>query len=170
MQDTGTYSLALKPSHGHSPYPHGQPHHRRMNNLNPDITDIADFDFASSKPSSDIANITGTRKTSLPKLVPSTSLLTSAPLMPYGQPFPQHLYCHRHRDNLIAVKWKTSWPTSAPLMLYQRIGPHRRYKSLQPHHFVYEAFLKTLAKLATVLVGECVNTRLVPFCSFTSLQ
>ena len=107
MQDTGTYSLALKPSHGHSPYPHGQPHHRRMNNLNPDITDIADFDFSSSKPWSDIANIAGTRKTSLPKLVPSTSLLTSAPLMPYGQPFSQHLYSHRHRDNLIAVKWKT---------------------------------------------------------------
>jgi hypothetical protein len=37
----------------------------------------------------------------------------------------------------------------------QRLGPHRRHK---PNHFVRGANLKTLAKLATVLVGECVNT------------
>ena len=133
--------------------------------------------------------IAGTRK---------TSSLTSASTKPHSRPFCKHLHCHRRRDNLIADTRKTSSPTSAPSMPYgrpccqhlhrqlsstqgttpdglyhrwrQRLGPHHRHKRLQPHHFVRTAFLKTLAKLATVLVGECVNTRLVPFRSLTSLQ
>ena len=75
-----------------------QPHSRRMSNLNADIA--------------------GTRKTSLPKLVPSTSLPTSAPLMPYGRPFRQHLHRHRRRDKLIAGMRKTSSPTSGSSMPY----------------------------------------------------
>ena len=130
--------------------------------------------------------IAGTHKTSSP---------TSAPSMPYSQPLRQHLHRHRRRDKLIASMRKTSSPTSAPTMLYgrsrcqhlyrqllstqqsmlrgqyhrwrQRLRPHRRHK---PNQFVHGANLKTLAKLATVLVGECVNTRLVPFRSLTSLQ
>jgi hypothetical protein len=46
---------------------------------------------------------------------------------------------------------------------HQRLGPHCQHKRLQPHHFVHGDFLKTLAEFATVLVGECVNTNLVPF-------
>jgi hypothetical protein len=137
--------------------PYGQPfhphlrHHRRRDN-----------------------HIAGKRKTSSP---------TSAPSMPYSRPFRQHLHCHRRRDKLIASTRKTSSPTSAPSMLYgrsicqhlhrqlssthqsmlrgqyhrwrQRLGPHRRQK---PNNFVHGPNLKTLAKLATVLVGECVNT------------
>ena len=76
------YSLALKPSHGHSSTPHGQPHRRCMSNLNTDVADIA-----------------GTRKTSSPM---------SAPLMPYDRPFCQHLHHHRRRDKLIAGMRKTS--------------------------------------------------------------
>ena len=66
----------MKPSHGHSSTPQGQPHRWRVSNLNTDIADIA-----------------GTRK---------TSSLMSAPLMPYGRPFCQHLHHHRRRDRLIA--------------------------------------------------------------------
>ena len=121
--------------------------------------------------------IAGTQKTPLPK---------SAPSMPYGRPFRQHLHRHRRRDTLISDTRKTLSPTSAPSMPYgqpcrqhlhhqlssthgttpdglyhrwrQRLGPHHRHERLQPYHFVHGAFLKTLAKLATVLVGECVNT------------
>ena len=133
--------------------------------------------------------IAGTQKTTLPK---------SAPSMPYGRPFRQHLHHHRRRDTLITDTRKTSSPTSVSSMPYgrpcrqplhrqlssthgttpdglyhrwrQRLGPHHRHELLQPYHFVHGAFLKTLAKLATVLVGEGVNTRLVPFRSLTSLQ
>ena len=88
------YSLALKHSHGHSSTPHGRPHRRCMSNLNTDVADIA-----------------GMRKTSSPM---------SAPLMPYGRPFCQHLHHHRRRDKLIAGMRKTSSPTSGSSMPYGR--------------------------------------------------
>ena len=119
--------------------------------------------------------------------LPQRSLPTSAPSMPYGRSHRQHLHHHRRRDKIIAGTQKTSSPTSAPSMPYgqpcrqhlhrqlssnhgttpdglyhrwrQRLGPHRhQHELLQPYHFVHGAFLKTLAKLATVLVGECINT------------
>ena len=121
--------------------------------------------------------ITGMQKTSSP---------ASPPLMPYGWPFRQHRHSHRLRDKIIAGIQKTSSPTSAPSMPYgrpccqhlhrqmssthgttpdglyhrwrQRLGPHHRHERLQPYHFVHRAFLTTHAKLATVSVGECVNT------------
>ena len=138
------------------PFHHHLRHHRRRDNLS-----------------------TGTRKTSLP---------TSAPLMPYSRSFPKHLHRHRRRDKLIASMQKTSSPygrsccqhlhrqlsSTHQSMLrgqYHRwrqcLGPHHRHK---PNQFVHGAYLKTLSKLETVLVGECVNTRLVPFRSLTSLQ
>jgi hypothetical protein len=88
------FSLVLKPSHWQSTTLHGQPHRRCMSNLNADVADIA-----------------GTRKTSSPM---------SAPLMPYGRPFCQHLHHHRRRDKLIAGLRKTSSPTSGSLMPYGR--------------------------------------------------
>ena len=118
--------------------------------------------------------IAGTCKTSSP---------TSAPSMLHSLPFRQHLHRHRCRYKLIASTRITSMSTSAPARPYswsrcqhlhrqlsstrqsmlhgqyhrwrQRLGPHRRHK---PNHFVRGAFIKTLAELATVLVGECVNT------------
>ena len=75
-----------------------QPHSWRMSNLNADIA--------------------GTWKTSWPKLAPSTSWPTSAPLMPYGRPFRHHLHHHRRRDKLIAGMGTTSSPKSRPLMPY----------------------------------------------------
>ena len=75
-----------------------QPHGRCMSNLNADIA--------------------GTRKTSLPKLVPSTLLPTSATLIPYGRPFRHHLHRHRRRDKLIAGMRETSSPTSGSSMPY----------------------------------------------------
>ena len=83
------------------------------------------------------ADIAGTRKTSLPMLAPSTSLPKSAPLMPYGRPFRQHLHRHRRRDKLIAGTRKTSSPTSGSLMPYgwpfhQHLHRHTRNGSLPP--------------------------------------
>ena len=88
------FSLVLKPSHWQSTTLHGQPHRRCMSNLNTDVADIA-----------------GTRKTSSPM---------SAPLMPYGRPFCQHLHHHRRRDKPIAGMRKTSSPTSGSSMPYGR--------------------------------------------------
>ena len=111
--------------------------------------------------------IAGTRKTSSP---------TSAPSMLHSLPFRQHLHRHRRRDKFIASTRITSSPIGRSRRQHlhrqllsthqsmlrgqyhrwrQRLGPHRRHK---PNHFVHGAFIKTLAKLATVLVGECVNS------------
>lgn len=79
--------------------------------------------------------IAGTRTTSLPTLVPSTSLPTSAPSIPYGQPCHQQLHRHCRRDNLIAGTCKTSSPTSGSSMSYgrpfrQHLHHHRRRDNL----------------------------------------
>ena len=108
--------------------------------------------------------ITGIQKTSSP---------TSAPLVPYGQSFCQFL----HRQ-------LSSTYQSMPRWLYhrwrQRLWPYRWHEHLQHHcqhhqptcnSFVRGAFIKTLAELATVLVGECVNMYLayLAYSTFTWL-
>ena len=112
--------------------------------------------------------ISGTQKTPLQ--------ISDSPIL-HGWPFRQGLYRHRRRDKLIADTRKTSSLTLAPLMQCgqpccqhlhcQPLSTHRtkpdgQYyrwcQRLQPHHIVHGANRKTLAKLATVLVGECVIT------------
>ncbi|MCP3866622.1 MAG: hypothetical protein GY703_00705, partial [Gammaproteobacteria bacterium] len=51
---------------------------------------------------------------------PKTSSPMSAPLMPYGRFFRQHLHRHRRRDKLIAGMHKTSSPTAGSSMPYGR--------------------------------------------------
>ena len=111
----------------------------------------------SATPNQGLPTSTSSEPPQRPALAPATtcplpdttnSSPTSAPSMLYGQPCCQHLHrqlLSTHQSMLRGQyhRWR------------QRLGPHRRQK---PNNFVHGPNLKTLAKLATVLVGECVNT------------
>ena len=105
--------------------------------------------------------------------IQKTSWPTSVPMIPYDRSFRQFL----HRQLLSTYQ-------SMPRGLYhrwrQRLWPCRPQEHLQPHcqhhqptcnSYVRGAFIKTLAELATVLVGEWVNMYLayLAYITFTWL-